>query len=64
MREFGSRRCAARVAQEFGDRPELAVARMRWARQEVDEVFGATRLGPAHPRLFASPVVTHAAYAA
>lgn len=52
------------MAQEFGDHPELAVAGMRWARQEVDEVFGATRLEPAHTRLFASPVVTHAAYAA
>jgi hypothetical protein len=43
VREFGSRGCAARVAQEFGDHPETAVARMRWARRVVQETFGATR---------------------
>ena len=41
MREFGSRGCAARVAQEFGDHPEVAVARMRWARAVVNEIFDA-----------------------
>jgi hypothetical protein len=30
---FGPRGCAARMAQEFGDHPEAAAARMRWARQ-------------------------------
>jgi hypothetical protein len=29
---FGPRGCAERVAQEFGDHPETAVTRMRWAR--------------------------------
>jgi hypothetical protein len=29
---FGWLGCAERVAQEFGDHPETAVARMRWAR--------------------------------
>jgi len=33
MRRFGPRACAARIAQEFGDHPEAAAARMRWARQ-------------------------------
>jgi hypothetical protein len=32
---FGHRGCAGRVAQEFGDHPETAVARMRWARQTL-----------------------------
>ncbi|MGH3716059.1 MAG: hypothetical protein ACRDT4_21740 [Micromonosporaceae bacterium] len=32
IRTFGSRGCAARVAQEYGEHPEIAVARMRWAR--------------------------------
>jgi hypothetical protein len=32
-RRFGPRGCAARMAQEFGDHPEAAAARMRWARQ-------------------------------
>jgi hypothetical protein len=31
VRTFGSRGCAGRVAQEFGEHPELAAARMRWA---------------------------------
>ena len=29
---LGDTGCAARVAQEFGDHPETAVPRMRWAR--------------------------------
>jgi hypothetical protein len=41
VRAYGSRGCAARVAQEFGDHPETAVARMRWARGVADEVFAA-----------------------
>ncbi len=31
IREFGYSGCVARVAQEFGDHPETAVIRMRWA---------------------------------
>jgi hypothetical protein len=31
--------CAGRVAQEFGDHPETAAARMRWARSVADEVI-------------------------
>jgi hypothetical protein len=45
VRAYGSRGCAERVAQEFGDHPEIAVARMRWARGMVGEVFAAA--GPA-----------------
>ena len=33
MHRFGQRGCAARMAQEFGDHPDAAAARMRWARQ-------------------------------
>jgi hypothetical protein len=47
VRAYGSRGCAAQVALEFGDHPETAVARMRWARGVVDEVF-ATPPGRAH----------------
>jgi hypothetical protein len=32
---FGSRGCAARVAQAYGEHPETAVLRMRWARAAV-----------------------------
>jgi hypothetical protein len=33
IRQLGPRGCAARMAQEFGDHPDTAAARMRWARQ-------------------------------
>jgi len=39
IRELGSRGCAAWVAQEYGDYPEAAVARMRWARSLVADTF-------------------------
>jgi hypothetical protein len=37
---YGQRGCAAQVAQEFGDHPETAVTRMRWAMQVASESFG------------------------
>ena len=42
VRAFGSRGCAQLVAQEFGDHPEVAVARMRWARKVAGEAFGSS----------------------
>jgi hypothetical protein len=48
LTEFGSQGCAERVAQEFGDHPDIAVARMRWARQQVAEAFGRARLVDAY----------------
>jgi hypothetical protein len=33
VQRFGARGCAERMAQEFGDHPEAAPQRMRWARQ-------------------------------
>ena len=39
IRAFGCSGCAGRVAQEFGDHPETAVIRMRWARGVVCEAF-------------------------
>src|SRR6516225_6108374 len=41
VRAYGGRGCAERVAQEFGDHPETAVARMRWARGVIGEVFAS-----------------------
>ena len=35
--------CAALVAQAFGEHPETAITRMRWARTTVADVFGAAR---------------------
>ncbi|WP_433617785.1 hypothetical protein ACQP2P_19085 [Dactylosporangium sp. CA-139114] len=40
---LGSRGCAACVAGEFGDHPEVAVARMRWAIAMVSTVYRPTR---------------------
>ena len=36
---LGCSGCAGRVAQEFGDHPETAVIRMRWARGVAREAF-------------------------
>jgi hypothetical protein len=52
IRVFGVQGCAARVAQAYGDRPETAMLRMRWARAavtrtEADGAFGAARREPA-----------------
>jgi hypothetical protein len=63
VREFGSRGCAARVAQEFGDHPETAVARMRWARQVIEETFGGAHPEP-HAHRFRSFAVAGVARAA
>ena len=46
MRAYGDRGCAERVAQEFGDHPETAVPRMRWARAAVGEAFGWSEPAP------------------
>jgi hypothetical protein len=32
-RRFGTRGCAGRLAQEFGDHPQAAAERMRWVRR-------------------------------
>lgn len=51
VRQFGGRGCAAQVAQEFGEHPELAAARMRWALQVVADAFGgAMAARQHHPR--------------
>ena len=39
IRKLGSQGCAAWLAQEFGDYPEAAVARMLWARSMVAHAF-------------------------
>src|SRR5215831_5384909 len=43
LRRFGDRACTDQVAQEFGEHPELAVARMRWAWQAVAAAYGRSR---------------------
>ncbi len=39
---LGPTGCAARVAQEYGEHPETAAARMRWARTAVASAFGGS----------------------
>ena len=41
---YGASGCAARVAQAFGEHPETAVTRMRWARTMVARDVPATLL--------------------
>jgi hypothetical protein len=41
LRQFGPRYCAERVAEEYGDHPETAAARMRWIREAVRGTAGA-----------------------
>ena len=48
VRAFGTRGCAARVAQAYGEHPETAVLRMRWARAAVTSAFGGASPEPAH----------------
>jgi hypothetical protein len=44
---FGISGCAARVAQAYGDHPETAVQRMRWARAAVTRASDGVRAGSA-----------------
>jgi len=43
LRHGGIRGCAAQVAAEYGDHPETAAPRMRWARQVVRSLYGTPR---------------------
>jgi hypothetical protein len=45
-RAYGDLGCAARVAQEYGEHPETAASRMRWARTAVADISGP----PSDPR--------------
>jgi hypothetical protein len=52
IRDYGGLGCAARVAQAYGDHPETAATRMRWARVTVADAFGGSpleRAGTAEP---------------
>jgi len=54
IRAFGVRGCAARVAQAYGEHPETAVLRMRWARAvtkgDAEEVTAAGQPSEPGPR--------------
>ena len=47
LRRLGVRGCAARVAGEFGDHPDIAVARMGWALAMINTVYPAPPMTPA-----------------
>jgi hypothetical protein len=47
LRRLGLRGCAARVAGEFGDHPDTAVARMGWALAAINAVYPAPSMTPA-----------------
>jgi hypothetical protein len=44
----GVRGCAARVAQAYGEHPETALTRMRWALTAAASAFGGSPAAPAH----------------
>jgi len=48
IRAFGIGGCAARVAQAYGEHPDTAPLRMRWARAAVTDAFGAARSQSGH----------------
>jgi hypothetical protein len=47
LQRLGVRGCAARVAGEFGDHPETAVARMSWALATINAFYPAPSMTPA-----------------
>ncbi len=47
LQRLGVRGCAARVAGEFGDHPDTAVARMSWALATIGTVYPAPPATPA-----------------
>ena len=47
LQRLGVRGCAARVAGEFGDHPDTAVARMSWALATINMVYPAPSMTPA-----------------
>ncbi|MEU8980658.1 hypothetical protein [Streptomyces sp. NPDC048309] len=49
LRRLGVRGCAARMAREFGDHPDTAVARMRWALETIHAAYPAPSMTPTPP---------------
>jgi hypothetical protein len=48
VRRFdGTRGCAVEVAGAYGERPETAAPRMRWARRVIDATYRPLRYWPA-----------------
>ena len=49
VRQLGPAGCASRMAQEFGDHPEVASDRMRWIRRLTGDQCGCLYFSPAAP---------------
>jgi hypothetical protein len=60
----GVRSCAARVGQAYGEHPETALTRMRWALTAVASAFGGSPAAPAHARAPGHSTMTCASCAA
>jgi hypothetical protein len=60
----GVRGCAARVAQAYGEHPETAPTRMRWALTAAASAFGGSPAEPAHARALGHSTMTCTARAA
>lgn len=50
LRRLGPSGCAARLAGEFGDHPDTALARMSWALATIHTVYQAPSMPPAADR--------------
>jgi hypothetical protein len=61
---YGQCGCVERMAQEFGDHPEAAVTRMRWARDLVGEAFSEQVPEPVLAGLSAQRPAAHTGRAA
>jgi hypothetical protein len=64
VRRYGDQGCAERVAQEYGDHPETAMARMRWARTLADEAFAEATPRRVRPRILIRHPLIHVRHAA
>jgi hypothetical protein len=60
----GVRGCAVRVAQAYGEHPETALTRMRWALTAAASPFGGSPAEPAHTPAPGHATVPCTAYAA
>jgi hypothetical protein len=58
LRQYGSVWCAARMAEEYGDHPEAAAARMAWALQVVHDCFDPDARRRTRCRPFGTSIVS------
>jgi len=49
VRRFGTRGCAGRMAQEFGDHPQAAAERMCWVCRLIAKTTARPQAGPGRP---------------